>query len=39
MFILILLWVENGFNGNNKELEAYASVAGTRTEWGFRQFN
>lgn len=38
-FILILLWVENGFNGNNKnkDLEGDASVAGTQMEWGFRQ--
>ena len=40
-FILILLWVENRFNANNKnkDLEGDASVAGTQTEWGFRQYS
>lgn len=41
IFILILLWVENGFNGNNKnkDSEGDASVAGARTEQGFRQYS
>lgn len=40
IFILILLWVENGFNGNkNRDLESDVSVTGTWTERGFRQYS